>query len=154
MALKKTLEIFDRIEFFNAFSVEEKELIATFHGRFYSTGSNESIIKEGDSIDTLFILLSGSVNVYKGRSRDSLALLVPGDIFGEISFLTRAKRISSCISAEPCIVLEIDHAMLNVLSAEIREKIKDQIIRKLVKRLDFMNAKMYEVSHSTQRSAY
>jgi len=154
MAWKKTLEILDRIEFFNAFSIEEKEMLATFHGRFYSTQSNETIIKEGDSIDTLFVLLSGQVNVYKGRSKESLAVLTPGDIFGEISFITKTQRISSVVASEPCIVLEIDHAMLTVLNAEIREKIKDQIIIKLVKRLDLMNARLYDISQKSDRPIF
>ena len=148
MAWNKTLEILDRIEFFNSFSIEEKETIATFHGRFYSVQPKETLIKEGDQCDTLFILLSGTVQVYKGREREVLAELEPGDFFGEISFLTKTERISSVAAMGNCIVLEIDHAMLNVLSSDIREKIKDQIIFKLIYRLDQMNHRLYEnLSH-------
>ncbi len=139
----KALDILDRIEFFEAFSPEEKEQLAGFYSRFCLFNPNETIVHEGEMCDTLYILLTGQVKVHKSDIKEPLAVLEPGDIFGEICFLTQEKRISSVSANEQSIVLEIDQGMMQVFSSNVREKIKDKIIHKLVSRLDRMNGRLY-----------
>ena len=151
ISLDKVIDILDRLDFFHAFSEQEKERLASSHGKFFAVQTNEAIIKEGDLCDTMYVLISGEVEVYKGRSRETLAKLGPGDIFGEISFLTKTERISSCRAMQQSIVLELNPTMMNGMESEVREKIKDKIILKLIKRLDMMNARLYEqISYKTK----
>ena len=137
-------EILKRIDFFDAFSASEKDKVISFHSRFFSFNAGEVLIQEGQNCKSLFILLSGETSVYKWAGKKALAKLLPGDIFGEISFVTQMPRITSVRADETSIVLEIDHQMLDALGAEIREKIKDQIILKLISRLDSMNMRHYD----------
>lgn len=148
----KILDIIRRIEFFNAFSFEDKQRLATFHGKFYLVQANETIVREDDEGSSLYILISGAVNVCKGSTLEVLAELGPGDIFGEVSFLTQIKRISSCVAAERSIILEVDHMMLNNLGVEVREKFKDQIILKLIDRLNTMNARLQDAMEHSEFS--
>ena len=63
-----------------------------------------TLINEGDTTDSLFILLSGRVKVYVSSDdgRDMvLAELGPGEYFGELS-LSGEKRSASVQALEPC----------------------------------------------------
>ena len=59
----------------------------------------------------------------------------PGDVFGEIAFLSNSPRTTDVKACEVCILMVIDRAMMAGLRVDIREKIKDQLINKLVQRI-------------------
>jgi CRP/FNR family transcriptional regulator, cyclic AMP receptor protein len=140
------LEIMERLDFFDAFSDYEKERITRFYTNFYIYEQGEYLIKEGSRDTSFFILLSGTVSVTKGVKKLLMAKLDPGDIFGEVTFLTDTQRRTSNVFADDTvIVIKVDRGMLRQLSPEIREKIKDRVIEKLVKRLDYMNKEMIRI---------
>lgn len=140
----KTLDIVKRIEFFDSFTGPELETLIIYHGEIDVAEEGEVIIQEGETSCSLYVLLSGSIKVFKGNHKKALAYLAPGDIFGEISFLTRIKRITSCTAQSKSIVMKISHTTLNNLGATIRDKIKDKIILKLISRLDSLHARYYD----------
>ncbi|MGA1869744.1 MAG: cyclic nucleotide-binding domain-containing protein [bacterium] len=139
---KKMIEIINRLDFFNNFSIQEKQRIIAFHAQFFVYKQGEYLIREKGEDASIFILLSGTVNVTKGDSQFPLARLEAGEFFGEMSFLTNAPRTTSVIASEESIVIKIDKSMMDNLNVHIREKIKDKIIEKLVNRLDKMNHAM------------
>ena len=60
---------------------------------------DDSIFKEGQSGDCAYLIESGQVELYV-TSRDEstpLALLGPGEIFGEMSMLDGSRRETCCI---------------------------------------------------------
>jgi len=61
----------------------------------------EVIIREGDRAETFFVLSEGAVEVVRGEGeeRQRLALLEPGDHFGEIGLLGEGFRTATCIAA-------------------------------------------------------
>jgi CRP/FNR family cyclic AMP-dependent transcriptional regulator len=63
---------------------EDVEWIAS-RGRRLSVQKDEVLIREGEPVDALFILLDGSLNVSTGGS--PIAILFSGEIVGEISFV-------------------------------------------------------------------
>jgi CRP-like cAMP-binding protein len=67
---------------------QRKELIAQASLEVHEAGS--TIIQEGDDGESLYILKNGEAEVFTalGDERIDLAVLKPGDIFGEISILT------------------------------------------------------------------
>ncbi|WP_130472481.1 cyclic nucleotide-binding domain-containing protein, partial [Candidatus Magnetaquicoccus inordinatus] len=60
-----------------------------------------------------------------------------GEFFGEMAFLTNEPRQTSVVAIDDSVVaLQVDQDLMKRLSAEIREKVKDQIITKLIERLN------------------
>ena len=136
---KKMIEIINRLDFFNNFSIQERQRIIAFHAHFFVYKKDEYLIREGGEDASIFILLSGTVNITKGDIKLPLARLDAGEFFGEMSFLTNAPRITNVIANEESIVIKVDKGMMDNLNVHIREKIKDKNIEKLVARLDRMN---------------
>lgn len=136
---KESLEEFfghmGKVAFFDNFSTYEKKRLAgniAFFGRYRA---GQRLIKEGDSDTSFFILLSGTVAVLKQGT--PLINLGTGEFFGEMAFLTNEVRQTSVVAAEDDVIaLQVDQDLMKRLSADIREKIKDQIINKLVERLN------------------
>jgi tetratricopeptide (TPR) repeat protein len=101
------------------------EIIRKIPLRAYS--SAQVIIEEGDSGDSLYLIKSGSAQVIThilGREIE-LAILSPGDVFGEIAFLTGRPRTASVIALEKIEVMELDKVLLE----EIFERYPDILIK-------------------------
>lgn len=72
--------------------------------------AKDQIIKEGDRDRLLYVLRKGSVKVYKtylGRKL-TLAVLGPGEVFGELTFFDGQPRIANVEAIEPVEALTID----------------------------------------------
>ena len=135
----KALEILNKVHFFDNLNSEEKDVLTGFHSHFFHINKGEAIINQGGHDQSFYVLLTGKVSVRRQDTARPLAQLVPGDCFGEISFLTDQPRTSSVIAESNCIIFEIDRPTLTHLDITIREKLKDTIIKVLVARLDRMN---------------
>ena len=136
---KKIIEITDRLHFFDLFSPLEKKKIVDLHAHFRVYQDGDVIIQEGSKGTAMFVLLSGTVSVSKGADSQLRIELNPGEIFGEIAFLTDTDRTADVTAKSVVIALELDKKILFELDPPIREKIKDKIIEKLVQRLQYMN---------------
>lgn len=72
------------------------------------------IIEEGDSGDSIFLIKSGCARVVAhifGKEIE-LAILSPGDVFGEVAFLTGRPRTASVIASDMIEVLEFNKLLL------------------------------------------
>lgn len=79
-----------------------------FNEETYDTG--EVILKQGEVADSFYIVYSGKVRVYREREgrEQELAVLVPGDYFGEMEILgPRGARSASITALEATLVLQI-----------------------------------------------
>lgn len=139
ITVKKALEILDKVHFFENFSQAEKEILTGFHSHFFLASAGERIISEGGQDDSFYVLLTGKVSVHKKTAVRPIANLNPGECFGEISFLTKRSRTTSINALVDCIVFEIDRPTLKHMDINIRERLKDNLIHILVRRLDHMN---------------
>ncbi|HIJ80380.1 MAG TPA: cyclic nucleotide-binding domain-containing protein [Desulfuromonadales bacterium] len=66
--------------------------------------AQEELFREGDAGDSLWIVQSGRVDVFKNIKADmdrSLALLGPGDVIGEMSFIDQSRRSAGARTTEP-----------------------------------------------------
>ena len=69
---------------------------------YFAYRANEIIFNLGDNGDGLYILASGTVEIYHpGSNRTRFATLTPGTIFGEMCFLDRKQRSASAVTLEP-----------------------------------------------------
>ncbi len=131
----KLVELLDKIPFFQDFSSYEKKRVAGNQTAFKSYRAGAKVVKEGDTDTSFFIILAGTVSVVKQGA--AIINLGTGEFFGEMAFLTNEPRQTSVIAIDDSVVaLQVDQELMKRLSAEIREKVKDQIIAKLIERLN------------------
>jgi len=129
-----------KIPFFINFNGSERAQMAEF-SQIYIAEPNEAII-EKDARDTCFyVLLNGQGRVCVERTSSPVAIMSPGDIFGEVGFILNTPRSTWVFANQVCALLRIDQKLLNNLDASVRDKVKDQIILKLAKTIEAFNAR-------------
>jgi serine/threonine-protein kinase len=103
------------LHFFQAFrSGELRELLDASTTATYKVG--DVIIREGESDNSLYILLMGLAEVRKGAHL--ITMLEKGDCFGEIGFLYAVKRTANVIATTDVMVLKVNAALLEQMSQE------------------------------------
>lgn len=88
--------------------VERKSIVDRFKMRQFAQG--EVLIAEGTPSDGLYVVLHGGVNVEKrapNNQRVALARLKEGDLFGEMSLLTRKNATATVTALTNSIVLKL-----------------------------------------------
>jgi CRP-like cAMP-binding protein len=121
---------------FKDFDPQERKSIAEKF-RMKQATPNEVMISEGESSDGLYVVLHGSVQVAaaaKGGKSVELAKLKEGEIFGEMSLLTRKPATATVTSQGNAIVLRLPresfqelvltHPQILELVSELTEKRK------------------------------
>jgi small-conductance mechanosensitive channel len=83
-------------------------------GKVIHFGRGEKIIQQGETGDSMFILVQGEANVVAERNGQSrqVASVNSGDCFGEMSLLTGELRNATVMANSDCEVVEIDKAVL------------------------------------------
>jgi hypothetical protein len=81
---------------------------AQIYGRDFPAGA--TVFDEGDPGSRMYVIVSGSVRIEKrvGSRSLTLALLGPGEAFGEMALLEDAPRSASAVVEQPARILEID----------------------------------------------
>jgi CRP-like cAMP-binding protein len=97
------------------FSRLNKEELTGLAGRVqrHSFAEGDEIIKEGDTDRRLFIIVSGSVEVIKGkgeRNERKLAAFGPLDYFGEMTLIDDLVRSATVVAKEAVEALSLDQA--------------------------------------------
>jgi CRP/FNR family cyclic AMP-dependent transcriptional regulator len=96
-----------------------------------------TIVAEGEPSQSLYILLSGRAKVQRSDSDGKeviLAVLGPGECFGEMSLIDDAPRSASVITLESCDFMAINKDSFKEILAENHD-ISLKIMKGLVKRL-------------------
>lgn len=136
----RVVQLMDNLTFFKDFTKEEKRLIAEIKNSLARFKSGEYIIRQGAYEQSIYVLLKGRVNITKKEvPRAVINTLGPGDVFGEISSLGKRARTTNVIAKADVMVLKLHAEFFDKLTAELREKIKDQFLLILINRLDQMN---------------
>jgi len=115
-------------------------------GKAYPKGA--ILFRDGEDGDTMYVLQSGRVRVFKevrGEEK-TLAVLGPGEFFGEMSILNRKPRTASAEVVEDAKVLVIDAKMFGTMVTQNAE-IAVRLIRRLAQRLDDANALIEILMH-------
>ncbi len=130
-----SIKLLKKIPFFHPFTDGElKELLND--DEFFSKHSKGAvIIKEGTlHEDDLFILIRGEVEITDANS-EHIAYLKPGELFGEVTFLTKAEHISNVTTIDDVIVIRIDNDVFERVSKDVQIRMKDGLILTLVEKL-------------------
>jgi CRP/FNR family cyclic AMP-dependent transcriptional regulator len=131
--LIKGMPIFDK------FTEFEKQMFANMDHSLIAFNKGDMIVKEGEQFTSLYLILKGTVIITKTDFQSPLGKLRAGQVFGEMSFLSKKPRYSSVIANERVFVIRMTEASFKKVDPVIKEKIKDYLVDLLIMRLDGMN---------------
>lgn len=105
---EETLEILDQIahvEMLHSLSPSEVQAIIPLL-RPLSVTPGTMLCREGDPGDAMFMIVEGEADIYKGPQL--MAMLGPGEMFGEMALLTGEERSASVIARTPMQLYELE----------------------------------------------
>ena len=149
------LEAIKKTSFFDVFSEEEKGRLVDRRGLFKRYEKEGlTIFSEGDKGDSMFVVLSGTINITKlvtpnNQERNTslakpkhtvIAQMESGSVFGEIAMLTGQTRTTYAITGSPLVVImEITQKGMYSFNLAIQNKFNKQLISTLISRLNTVN---------------
>mgnify|MGYP002621496983 CR=1 FL=1 len=120
------------LEFFSEFAESEIwEIIRACIWQQFDSGAE--IIVEGDIDDSFYIITSGEVVVFKDGAM--IGNLKTGDCFGEMSYLSKAKRTATIIAKDRVELMKINATLIEQASVECQLHFSRVFMKTLVKRL-------------------
>ncbi|OGA42258.1 MAG: hypothetical protein A3G28_03395 [Betaproteobacteria bacterium RIFCSPLOWO2_12_FULL_68_19] len=136
MAATVSTAVLKAVPLFASFPDEQLRMVATMVARRSATRAT-TIMAGGDAIDSLYIVLSGRLKVMMSDSDGKeviLAILGPGEFFGEMGLIDDEPRSASVVTLEPCELLSIAKRDFRKCLAENFEMAM-AVMRGLVRRL-------------------
>lgn len=120
-----------------------EEVIKNVKLNRYITSFEEgkAIFLEGDDSQDLFILVSGQLNVFKGNTKIA-EITEKGSLFGEMSFLLKAKRTATIKAGEDVKAIRIPKDQITTFLHDFPE-VAGEISKLLAKRLDETSRILY-----------
>jgi len=103
----KTLRMLQKTPFFAEMTIPElRELRKIMRRKTFR--DNEPIFWEGEPGVGMYIVRAGRVGIYsisKNQQKEELAILGPGEIFGELALLSEMPRSATSIAVERTVIL-------------------------------------------------
>ncbi len=128
LSSKGIYELLHGLEFFKEFSVYEKTKMSEFASSFKVYRKGEIILRENSRDMAFFVMIKGHVRAHKGGH--NLAKFAPGEMFGDVAFLTGTPQTMTIESLTNVLVMRVDQEMFTSLGPESREKFKNHIIKR------------------------
>ena len=104
-------------------------------------GSGETVVRQGEEGQSMFIVLSGAVSVVLEPLREELARIQPGGYFGEMSLLTGEPRSATVLAAGDAAVVEIDADLFRRMAAVHPEAIEKIAMAAMVRKAGLEQAR-------------
>jgi CRP/FNR family cyclic AMP-dependent transcriptional regulator len=136
MAGPVSTAVLKTVPLFASLAEEQLRMLTTMLTR-KSTPRSTTIMAGGDPTDSLYIVLSGRLKVMMSDSEGKeviLAILGPGEFFGEIGLIDDEPRSATVVTIEPCELLSIAKRDFKKCMAE-NFQMTEAVMRGLVKRL-------------------
>ncbi|MCB9996031.1 MAG: cyclic nucleotide-binding domain-containing protein [Rhodospirillales bacterium] len=95
-----------------------------------------TIFKSGDAADEAYLIEEGEVHIYRQENgvRHNLAVLGPGDIFGEMALVTNQDRTSTAEAGKKTLLVIITKQQLNE-KLENSDPLTKALVHMFIKRL-------------------
>ena len=141
------LEILKKVYLFESLSVHELEKIEKI-SRMEAFGRDSVIFKEGEPGDRCYVITNGDVRISKfipNIGEEALAVLKPGDFFGEMVLIDNFPRSAHAIANTDVAVLAISKTDLDkilIMDRELGYKLLWAFTKTLSKRLRETNEKL------------
>jgi serine/threonine protein kinase len=131
-ALREKFGVIKNLGFFKGFSdADIWELIRACTWQNYPAGT--SVIKEGESDHSFYIVLAGVVAIEKGGRH--VENLQEGDCFGEMGYLSRAKRTATVVAKTDVSLMCVNAATIDRAAEDTQLRFHKVFVRTLIKRL-------------------
>ncbi len=117
---------------------------------------NEAVFHHGDPGDGLYLVLSGAIRISRnvsGMGEEALAILRPGQYFGEMSIVDDAPRSADAIAHEPSRLLRLskdDLRDLMFVDRELAYELLWRFVRTLSSRLRESNDRLLMLTVSSK----
>lgn len=121
------------LEFFKGFSnAELLDFLAV--AKWQEMEAGDTILSEGDVGMSFYIILSGSVNIF--RKGNMLTSLGRGDFFGEFAYLSGEEPVRSAhaVAATACELLAVDPLDIEFSPVQLRLHVVEALLRGQVRR--------------------
>ena len=141
------LEILKKVNLFESLSVSELEKIEKI-SRMEAFAKDSVIFKECEPGDRCYVITNGDVRISKfipNIGEEALAVLKPGDYFGEMALIDNFPRSAHAIANTDIAVLAISKTDLDkilIMDRELGYKLLWAFTKTLSKRLRETNEKM------------
>jgi len=120
------------LSFFSEFP--ESEIWEIIHACIWqSYKENDEIIVEGEIDDSFYIITSGEVDVFKDDAL--IGHLKTGDCFGEMAYLSKAKRTATIIAKKRVDLMKVNATLIEQVSVECQLHFSRVFMKTLVQRL-------------------
>ena len=132
---------------FENFNLAEIGQLSQFM-QVYRTEPGVEIIREGEAGDFMVLLIEGRIEVFKQDRWNAprlIALIAPGQSFGEMSMIDGEPRFASCVAAEPCMIAVLSRDKLARIILEqptLGSKILMELVLMLSQRLRQTSSKL------------
>ena len=136
MAGPVSTAVLKTVPLFTSLAEEQLRMLTTMVTR-KSTPRSTTIMAGGDPTDSLYIVLSGRLKVMMSDSEGKeviLAILGPGEFFGEMGLIDDEPRSATVVTIEPCELLSIAKRDFKKCMAE-NFQMTEAVMRGLVRRL-------------------
>jgi len=144
---KSTLEILAQIDLFNGLPAGHLRRVVDI-GVEEQYKSSATIFSEGEPGDKFYVVIEGAVRISRivpGMGEEALAVLRPGNYFGEMSLIDDAPRSATALCHEKCRLFVVNRRDLEDLLFVDRDLAYELLwnwVRTLSRRLRASNDKM------------
>ena len=116
-------------------------------------GAGETIVKQGEEGQSMFVVLSGSVSVVLEPDRHQVARIERGGYFGEMSLLTGEPRTATVLAVDDVVAVEIVADLFRRLAAVHPEAIETLAVSAMSRREGLHQAKAAVAETTTVENA-
>lgn len=129
--LVDSIELFDGIEFKNCIKIMAMALQSKIM-------PGDTIFHKGDTGCEMYVILKGRIEIIDEdvRGDRTLAVLGPGETFGEMAFFERKERSAKAVAMDGCVLLALDEERIQrLLTKSVAVRLLFNLSRMLSHRL-------------------
>lgn len=145
-AAKEVAEFVETDPIFAKMTLYQKSAFAVLLESVESYEAGEIIIKEGTTNSSLYFIVEGGVFITVTAKNVLLAELKVGDMFGETSVFSKKLTTANVIAKKRTRLVQVTQEDLDIMSIEVRDKLKDIILAQIIKRLTLQNISIVNFS--------
>ena len=144
------------VPFFKEFNDHEKTKMISRSNCFVKFAKNEEVFKQGEAGDSLYVVLHGTVGLYRFGTVNSVEdshvslqkdvekrvkEIKSGGVFGEIAMLTSKNRsVTARVTSPQSVLMKISKTLMEGLNPAAQIKFHKQLLLSLAGHLDKMNS--------------